>query len=495
MRRFDVRSPSQGLAAIRHPAITANYKKALRVKPKHKKAVLLPCAGTKPFPDAPSHRAGYLKALEGKKLDRYVVSEPLGVVPYSWSRDYPQAHYDFPPHYLKGEGRNLLVKRIADWLKKVGPKYDKLYMALPGHHKRLVLDALRLAGDPVKIKDVGLGACLESGSCPPGHVRPTTHAYRGFLRAKANPGGKASRRRRVRRCPDCGIQKSFFRTEEHPGGWYGYHGYCVLCHERRANLGLCPKCEPPERKVYQLVCPCGVSMQSREKSRRCSRCGGEMRPWRLNPDVGWRTLERRWHESGSEADRVAFMRAKVRVGLPIFLHDCEACELLESDPELGYDYYVCDPKGRRTGSFIARHGDKGPEYWSSPLDMLEQICVSAQGTHGVPACKAAHRHGVFTTQLDRRAGERWPWADQPRYVSPLGNYGEVGFSELAMHTRTAGLRVIQFALLSTDEAYPRVTWAMVMTDNGTVTDGLPSEVLPAEIRRELGGFGNERIPE
>jgi DNA-directed RNA polymerase specialized sigma24 family protein/transcriptional regulator with XRE-family HTH domain len=39
-RRFDVRSPGQGLRAIQHPVITKNYEKALRVKPKHKKAVL-----------------------------------------------------------------------------------------------------------------------------------------------------------------------------------------------------------------------------------------------------------------------------------------------------------------------------------------------------------------------------------------------------------------------------------------------------------------------
>jgi predicted transcriptional regulator len=189
-RRFDVRSPGQGLRAIQHPVITANYEKALRVKPKHKRAVLVPCAGTKPFPDAPSHKHGYLEGLKGKKLDVYVVSEPLGIVPYEWSRRYPQESYDFPPAHLRGPGRELLVDRIAVWFDKVAPKYEKVILALPGHHRRLVMGALeQFDAPPVKIKDVGLGACLESGACPPGNVRPTTKAYRKFLKTRANPEG------------------------------------------------------------------------------------------------------------------------------------------------------------------------------------------------------------------------------------------------------------------------------------------------------------------
>ena len=188
--RFLVRSPSQGLKTIEHPEITANWKRSLKWKPRHKKAVLLPCAGTKPFPEAPSHAHGYLPALEGKKVDLFVVSEPLGVVPYDWSRRFPQAHYDFPPRFLQGEGRTLLVHRIADWLCKVGTKYKKIYLALPAHHRSLVTEAMAsmhsVPGGWI-VDDVGLGACLASGACPPGHVRPTTESYRKFLREQVNP--------------------------------------------------------------------------------------------------------------------------------------------------------------------------------------------------------------------------------------------------------------------------------------------------------------------
>ena len=183
-----VRSPAQGLAVIRHPEITANYERSLRWKPKHRKAILVPCAGTKPFPDSPSHRSGYLKALEGKKADLFVVSEPLGVVPYSWSRRAPQNDYDYPPEYLRGEAHDLLAERIARWFDRVGSKYSEIVLALPGHHSRLVEKALDfLEADPAKITWAGIGDCLDAGVCPPGHYRATTNAYRGFLKARANP--------------------------------------------------------------------------------------------------------------------------------------------------------------------------------------------------------------------------------------------------------------------------------------------------------------------
>lgn len=186
--KFRVRSPKQGLKTIKHADITKNFEKALRFKPKHRRAVLVPCAQTKPFPDAPSHRDGYLKALKGKKVDVFVVSEPLGVVPYAWSREYPNAHYDFPPHHLRGQAHDLLARRVAQWLDVVGRKYDQITLALPAHHMDLVEEALdRVGDDPTVLVYAGITDCLDRGACPPGHYRPTSQAYRKFLRARANP--------------------------------------------------------------------------------------------------------------------------------------------------------------------------------------------------------------------------------------------------------------------------------------------------------------------
>jgi hypothetical protein len=172
---FQVNSPAEGLDTMNHPDIMKNWKKSLRVKPKHKTAVLVPCAGTKPFPESPSHKHGYLEALEGKNVDVYIVSEPLGIVPYNWSRTYPNDSYDFPPKHVKGQTRDELVRRFAEWYNKVGTKYKKIYKALPGHHLSLVNDA----GIPGV--DASISACRDS-DCSSNIFRATSGQYVDFLR-------------------------------------------------------------------------------------------------------------------------------------------------------------------------------------------------------------------------------------------------------------------------------------------------------------------------
>ena len=78
------------------------------------------------------------------------------------------------------------------------------------------------------------------------------------------------------------------------------------------------------------------------------------------------------------------------------------------------------------------------------------------------------------------------------YVADLGRYGKVGYSELAMHTRIAGKEVVRFALWPADDGV-HVGWAHVQTEDGRITDGLPSEVLPGSVRSKLG-YGDEMMP-
>jgi excisionase family DNA binding protein len=219
--RFKVRSPEQGLRVIKHKDITTNYEKALRWKPKHKRAVLVPCAQTKPFPDAPSHVHGYLKALEGKKVDVWVVSEPLGVVPYEWSRRYPANDYDYPPRFLTGRAHDVLAGRVTRWLNEVARKYELVVLALPAHHMRLVEKALHMLGeDPTNLVFAGIGDCLDDGACPPGHYRATSEAYRGYLRARANPDRRTRELQRAAAEGDvyaqAGVLKDRVRSGEVP---------------------------------------------------------------------------------------------------------------------------------------------------------------------------------------------------------------------------------------------------------------------------------------
>jgi hypothetical protein len=78
------------------------------------------------------------------------------------------------------------------------------------------------------------------------------------------------------------------------------------------------------------------------------------------------------------------------------------------------------------------------------------------------------------------------------YVADLGRYGKVGYSELAMHTQIAGKEVVRFALWPAEDGV-HVGWAHVETEDGRITDGLPSEVLPGSVRSKLG-YGNEMMP-
>ncbi len=85
------------------------------------------------------------------------------------------------------------------------------------------------------------------------------------------------------------------------------------------------------------------------------------------------------------------------------------------------------------------------------------------------------------------------WQGSPaKFVSKPGDYGRVGYSELAMSTRIAGKRIVQYALFMEHEgeagqAY--VLWAQVRTDDGRITDGLPGEVLSPEIMRKHELYG------
>jgi len=185
---FRVRSPAEGHQLIASKVYTDNWKKALAVTPTHREAVLVPCAGTKPFSSAPSHAHGYVPGLEGRAVDRYVVAEPLGIVPWAWEDTYPNNAYDFPPDQLRGKGRDLLVERIRAWFTEgPGRSYDRIWLALPGHHGRLVADATRDLSLPTE--DVSITACRAAKACGTSVHRATSKAYVRYLKKTVVPGG------------------------------------------------------------------------------------------------------------------------------------------------------------------------------------------------------------------------------------------------------------------------------------------------------------------
>ncbi len=194
-----VRSAAQGLTAINLPRVVKNFKASLRFKPKSRTAIILPCASVKPFSSSVTHSAGYDAALGASKADRWIASEPLGIVPQSWENKPPNNDYDFPPKYLRGAARQALVERFAEFFRLVAPKYKKIVIATPGHHEKLIKAALKIS--PARnVRWAGQRACLDSGACPPGHIRATTQAYKDFLgsEVRKNPMGNYDQERAKR---------------------------------------------------------------------------------------------------------------------------------------------------------------------------------------------------------------------------------------------------------------------------------------------------------
>jgi hypothetical protein len=72
---------------------------------------------------------------------------------------------------------------------------------------------------------------------------------------------------------------------------------------------------------------------------------------------------------------------------PKFQHDCDKCEFLGH--YFDHDVYVCLPQGFEScegataGSIIARHGDDGPEYASSPLPHFQSQLFDREHTIGL----------------------------------------------------------------------------------------------------------------
>jgi predicted RNA-binding protein len=184
-----VTGQKSALRALRHRAVVDQHKRSLRRRRRHAVAVLIPCAETKPYRESPSHSEGYCLALQDKDVDVWVVSEPMGVIPYAWSDRYPNESYEFAPKHLKGEAKQILVDRIEAWLERQGVKYDEVYLALPDHHMRLVMaaEAQMDDEDAVELIDASIGTCRELGYCPKTHYRATSSAYVDYLR-RSIPG-------------------------------------------------------------------------------------------------------------------------------------------------------------------------------------------------------------------------------------------------------------------------------------------------------------------
>jgi len=136
------------------------FNRSLCWDPQYEVAVFIPCSAWKPYPYSQSHKCGYLRALRPalNKIDLFVVSEPMGIVPYYYSDEYPAESYDYDPYcFFIGKLRNPLarksleafVDRLAIWIGKYDSRYSKRILMLPrSWHLKVFTKALHKLNIP-----------------------------------------------------------------------------------------------------------------------------------------------------------------------------------------------------------------------------------------------------------------------------------------------------------------------------------------------------------
>ncbi len=86
----------------------------------------------------------------------FVVSEPMVIVPYCYSDEYPVDSYEYNPyHFFIGKLSNplarrsleIFVDRLASWIKKYHDRYEKRILILPkSWHLKVFKKALKKLG-------------------------------------------------------------------------------------------------------------------------------------------------------------------------------------------------------------------------------------------------------------------------------------------------------------------------------------------------------------
>jgi predicted RNA-binding protein len=163
IEKLTVKSFEDALRIWNDPDVLDFYEnKAMKWRPKHDIAVFIPCSAWKPYFYSQSHKDGYLKALLPyiNAIDLFVVSEPMVIVPYCYSDEYPVKSYDYDPYKffigklanpLAKQALNIFIERLSRWVNKYTSQYSKKILILPkSWHLKIFLKALKKANIEAK---------------------------------------------------------------------------------------------------------------------------------------------------------------------------------------------------------------------------------------------------------------------------------------------------------------------------------------------------------
>jgi predicted RNA-binding protein len=162
-RRLKVTNFEEGLRIWNAGPVKGFFlEKSMKWAPQSVNAVFIPCSAWKPYPYSQSHKFGYLEVLRPvlDQIDLFVVSEPMGIVPYCYSDEYPIDSYDYDPYrFFIGKLQNAkareslqaFIERVASWVAEFHNKYDRRILILPkSWHLKVYSKALEKLAIPLE---------------------------------------------------------------------------------------------------------------------------------------------------------------------------------------------------------------------------------------------------------------------------------------------------------------------------------------------------------
>ncbi len=146
-----------------HPHVKLWHKFLLEIfDPKilgKKYALILPCSSVKPYRISRLH--SQLESMLAKysladNIQRYIISEPMVLVPRELDIYYPFANYDYPPEELTEKDLEIFIELLSFVLPKL-KTHRKIIAILPKHHSTILTSALKLCGNCITVEIYSYG--------------------------------------------------------------------------------------------------------------------------------------------------------------------------------------------------------------------------------------------------------------------------------------------------------------------------------------------------
>ncbi|UXD22447.1 hypothetical protein IPA_04880 [Ignicoccus pacificus DSM 13166] len=109
-------------------------------------ALFTPCSKVKPYRDSFMYKK--VEAIidrYGNDTWRFIVGEPLAIVPRYFDLYYPAAHYDYPPEKVTEDEYEIYVNLVKKAIELIATKFERIIYTLPKKHKKVFEEALRRA--------------------------------------------------------------------------------------------------------------------------------------------------------------------------------------------------------------------------------------------------------------------------------------------------------------------------------------------------------------